>query len=51
MNGTEFENDARLNWEPEKIFQEWQRMRKPCDNRSLAVVLSKRFTEEILLTV
>jgi len=34
-NGTEFENDSRLNREPVNRLQEWHRMRnrrRPCDN-------------------
>ena len=40
-NSAEFENDSRLNREPVKRFQKWDRMGKPrwpCDNPNLAVL-------------
>jgi len=39
-NSAEFENDARLNREPVKIFQEWDRWKKRGDR---VTTLAKQF--------
>ena len=45
-NTAEFENDAKLNREPVKRFQKWDRIgkpRRPCDNPSWAVLNTLKF--------